>query len=330
MKKLISTFIGLIAITALVLAFQNCSSGLAPLSQVIQNQSLAENDGQKLPTLLASENLVYWQVGEQTTKNKAPIFTDVSSAVVAFDRTTKGLIYRFNAGENSDEARISVEADGKTIRLWHITSGTSYSYTDAIMPANGDRILVAAFFGMEPKDFVFLVNGLNQTINVQKVGTPLNFSYLQKTVLLQGTAGVTHEAVTFAQTLSGYDLNVMARYIATTSQVPNVVYDPSLTDTGGGGGGNVVPTAQFTAAKAIIDANCLACHNGSNYGDFRNLTQDQFIQRGLVAAKNPAASKIYYRLVGASAGPGPMTMPQGSALPAAQVQTIADWINSIQ
>jgi mono/diheme cytochrome c family protein len=131
--------------------------------------------------------------------------------------------------------------------------------------------------------------------------------------------------------LSGSELNVLSRYIAESSQVSSVAFDPSLVDSGGNSG-VAAPTLEFLAAKNIIDKNCLGCHGiGSQNGIFADLSQDQFIRKGLISPKNLAGSQMYSRLTGVSVGPGPGNMPLGkAALSDLDKTVIANWINSIQ
>ncbi len=86
----------------------------------------------------------------------------------------------------------------------------------------------------------------------------------------------------------------------------------------------VTGSPQFEAAVAIIIPKCSECH-----ASWTGLSESSYVSSGLVVAKNPTASKVYYRN---QLGPGPQNnMPsQGRpAMTAAELQTIADWINSI-
>jgi len=332
MKKSITVLLFSLMVCALVLIFQNCSGGLLPLHDVVSLQSISDIDGSAIPRLLNSKDLAYRSTRGTVSVNKNPSLSESASAVIVFDRTMKGLIYRYYANEIVDEARISLDVDGM-ITIWHISNNANSTYTNVPLPevSAGSQVTVAVTFGIGAEALVVLVNGVKQNLSLQKVGSPYDFSYVQKSTVLGGTGGNILEVVTFSSAISNLDLNVMSRYLANGQNIYNVAFDPSLiNDTGLGGNGSTPDTPEFLAAKAIIDANCVTCHNGSNNGDFRNLTQAQFISKGLVVAKNPAASKIYYRLAGATSGPGPATMPQGGALSAADVAKIETWINSIQ
>jgi hypothetical protein len=327
MKKFGYVFLTTIAIL-LVLNFQNCGGGLAPLSGVVEQQSIADIDRLSLPGLLAST--VYRNTKGSVLVNKIPVLSETTSVILVFDRNISGQIYRFYASDSVDEARISVPSPN-VIRILHISTGTNYAYADVTMPdaSYGNQITVAASFGIGVNSMTLLVNGVKQSLSIQKVGSPYDFSYVQKTVVLGGTGGTILDVVSFAEAITSLNLNVMSRYMANEQQIYNVTFDSSLiNDTGTDG--TIVASNEFLAAKAVIDNNCLSCHNSSNYGDFRNLSQSQFISKGLVVAKSPATSKIYYRLTGALAGSGPANMPQGTALSASDVAVVAAWINSIQ
>lgn len=321
----------IIAASVLVLNFQNCGGGMAPLAGVVEQQSIVDMDSSSVPRLLSDSHYIYRKTNGAVLVSKSPALSETSSVILVFDRSIVGNIYRFYASDSVDEARISVEATG-VIRIWHISTGSHYSYADVALPplSSGNQVTVAASFGIAANSMTLLVNGMKQSLTLQRAGSPYDFSYVQRTVVLAGGGGSILDVAVFAQAVSGLDLNVMSRYMANALQIYNVSFDSSLiNDTGDGVSSDASP--EFLAARAVIDNNCLACHNSANYGDFRNLTQAQYISKGLVVAKNPGASKIYYRLSGALSGPGPMNMPQGAAaLSASDVAAVATWINSIQ
>jgi uncharacterized membrane protein len=81
---------------------------------------------------------------------------------------------------------------------------------------------------------------------------------------------------------------------------------------------------EFEAAAAIILPKCSECH-----ASWTAQSEADYIANGLIVPQNPNASKVYYRN---QLGPGPdNNMPsQGRpAMTAAELQTIANWINSI-
>jgi hypothetical protein len=326
-KKFIKLGATVAAASLLVVSFQNCGGDMTPLTQAIEGQGLFDSqqalDNASLPGLLSADSLSYWTKDGVSSIAKSPTLADSNSVILAVDSAATGTVYTLNSGTNLDESRISLS--GGKVRAWHITDGSNYAYLEAALPSGvSGKVLIAAAFDADAKKITLLVNGWNQTGTLMKTGSPLGYSYLLKT---WSTAASVAEAVVYAEALSGADLNVMSRYVANRSNVANVGFDPSLVDSGGGDPVSV-PTPQFLAAKSIIDAHCLECHTGSDYGSFKNLTQDQFVQRGFVSPGNPASSQLYYKLNGASASG---TMPKGeTALTAGQIQVIADWINSIQ
>ncbi len=326
---LIKSAISFVGIAGLVLLFQNCSGDMSPLKSQVQLQGLYDaasaSDATSLPGLLSTDSLYVSMKNSVYSVNKTPLFADAVSIVVAVDRTRTGTIVDLVSGAGGEETKI-VLSDNQ-IFAEHLSDPSNYSALAVPLPATGDRMVLSISLGTEPEDIVILVNGLKQTGTMIKKGSPYTSSYLLKTMTLGGTQGSIYGLMIYNRALTPLNLNTLARYVANTNGVSNVVYDPSLGD--GTGGIPVVATAQFIAAKAILDGNCLGCHNGTQT-DFRGLTQSQFIQKGLVSAGNKAASPIYYRLSGALAGQGPMNMPQNAAaLSASQIQIVADWIESI-
>lgn len=324
-------FVGVIGLLAL--SFQNCGSDIRPLSQSLTQQSLFEQTSQldqsRLPALINSKNIQLWSKNSVSSISKSPLFADMGSVIIALGKATQGTVFSLNSGANIEEARILIK-DG-FVTLSHITDEKNYSALSVPLPSiDYDSFVIAASFGQSPSELSLMINGLPQAGEVKKTGTPLNFSYLQKTLSFMDSTGNVKEIAYYYETLSAADLNVLSRYIATSSSVAGVVFDPALIGDGSTEGSTAGPSAQFQLAKNIIDGSCLGCHNNSNNGDFRNLTQDQYIQKGLVVAKSPSTSKIYYRLSGALGGGSNANMPKdAAALSADQVKAIADWINSI-
>lgn len=73
---------------------------------------------------------------------------------------------------------------------------------------------------------------------------------------------------------------------------------------------------KFAAVKALIQANCVSCHNASSASGGANLSTDCSI----VSAKD----RIKARAVDGQPSP----MPAGGLLPASERQKITDWINA--
>jgi len=90
--------------------------------------------------------------------------------------------------------------------------------------------------------------------------------------------------------------------------------------------GQITGSAEFLAAAAIIGSKCSECH-----GTYTTYTEADYITAGLVVAKDIASSSIYFRNQSATVGAGPHDMPKQGRTPmtAAELQTLADWINSI-
>ncbi|MGZ3770893.1 MAG: c-type cytochrome, partial [Bdellovibrio sp.] len=236
---------------------------------------------------------------------------------------------------NTEETSLSV-VNGK-LRATHVSTVNDYSYVEVDLPTAGKNMVIGASFGTKATEISLMVNGMVQTAELQKAGTPVDFSYLAKSLTAGGSAGQLIEYVVFGGYdqggLSNAELNVMSRYIANNDSITNVVFDPSLIDSGTGTQNPVASNPLFLAAKAIIDNNCLGCHNNSNNGDFRNMTESKAVQMSLIVAGDPQNSPLYYRLKGSTGGPlgdSKRDMPQGGALTAAEVQAISDWITNFK
>ncbi len=322
------------AISCAILTFQNCGGELAPLSSAVELQNLYDSqsiiDSSLLPNLLSADSISYWEKNSVISFEKTPLFAEASSVILALDSTQTGNIYSLNSGTNLEDAQITF--NNGVVRASHVTDLSNYSYLEASVPVNpAGKFLIAAAFGNGAKEITLLINGLNQQATVNTVGTPLAYSYLSKNRVLPTNKQGLFELAIYDKALSGSELNVLSRYIAKSAQVSSVAFDPSLVDTGGGSG-VASPTLGFLAAKSVIDRNCLECHgSGSPNGTFADLSQDQFIRKGLISPKNLAGSKMYSRLTGVSVGPGPGNMPLGkAALSDPDKTVIATWINSIQ
>ncbi|MBC7466774.1 MAG: hypothetical protein H7256_12345 [Bdellovibrio sp.] len=81
----------------------------------------------------------------------------------------------------------------------------------------------------------------------------------------------------------------------------------------------------FTAVRTSL-VKCQSCH-----GSWLSLAEADFKTLGLVVAKSPESSKLYYRNSGATSGPGPKTMPNGGypSLTNDELQGMVNWINSL-
>lgn len=320
---------------ALVLGFQNCSD-FALQDQVLYEQGIFDSrealDQAVLPKLLSAPELSFWsKPGNPSFVNKDPFFANQISMIVAVDRTMTGKIFSVTDGQ--EEASITIS--GGMIRVTRAAPNASNTaFIEVALPSSGDKMVVAAGFGVTSSELSLLVNGVVQTAEIQKVGTAGDFSFTGKTVLKGGTGGQIYEYVVYggnssdAKVLTKAELNSMSRYVATNNLIENVIYDPSLLN--GEDDGAVQENPKFILAKAVIDAKCVSCHNSSSYGDFRSMTESKALSRGLVKAKDLAGSKLYYRMSGSTLGPGPKNMPTSGSVSAADVQAVADWINSIE
>lgn len=328
--KILKRLLGLTAVSLLVLSFQNCSdfaldAGAVYGQNILESQMALDHEG--IPRLTTTESLSFWsKPGAPSYVLKNPVFFDQGAVIAVFDRTMTGRVLVVQTADaKTEEMAIDVVA-GK-VRVTHYTDANNYAFLESNLPSSGDKVVVAARFGTAIADTSLLLNGIVQTVAIQKVGVPGDFGYVKKTVAVGATGGAVTEYAVYNAGLPNTDLNVMSRFIANQYNLAYVIFDPSLANSGGGGGTTTGPSPEFIAAKNIIDNACLRCHDGSTALDFRNWDESKYLRLGYVEAKKPESSKIYYRLKGSTGSYGPKTMGD---LSASQITTIATWINSIK
>ncbi|MNK19503.1 hypothetical protein D3C87_377250 [compost metagenome] len=329
MPSKLNTVTTLCGIAALVLAFQNCSE-FAMDERFIRESSLMESrdalDAASLPRLLQSTNIGFWRkTGSADFNRPTSLISEGGTLVVALSKNNQGEVLSLGTSTTKTE-QMSIEVANGKVRAVRYTTADNYLYMEANVPAVGTSYVVAARFGVQATDAALMINGILQTAEVKKVGTPLETFFVQRFPAVGVTGGSPVEAVIYIENLKNTDLNVMSRYIASNQGIPNVLYDPALVNEGAVG--PVAPTPEFLAAKAIIDSKCLSCHNTNEKGNLSGLTQSKAVAMGWVVPKSPATSKMYYRLIG-SAGGGTKNMPMGGSFSAAEVSAVANWINSI-
>lgn len=334
MKTSIKRILMLGLATLLLLGFQNCSD-FSLQDKILYEQYLFESrealDAKTLPSLLVAETLSLWsKPGNSQFVKKDPFFANQWSVIVAVDSKISGPIVTINSNANDEETSLSV-VDGK-IRAMHSSTVNDYSYMEVPVPTEGDRMVLAAAFGAKSTEISLMVNGVVQTAVLQSTGTPVDFSFLAKTLTVGGVAEQVFEYVVYGGhdqgVLTNAELNVMSRYVANNNAIPNIIFDPSILE-GDSGPTPIAENPRFLAAKEIIDRKCLGCHSNANNGDFRNLTESKVVQMGLITAKDPQNSKLYYRLQNSTGGPlgdAKRDMPLGDSITPSEVQTISDWI----
>ena len=104
--------------------------------------------------------------------------------------------------------------------------------------------------------------------------------------------------------------------IENSSSLDNILYG-DFVDTG---------SPNFLTAKAAIRSNCLQCHAA-----WKRYTEQDFIDGGLVVKGSPADSKLYYRNLLATVGPGPHNMPASGYPPIspADLSAMSAWITAL-
>ena len=83
-----------------------------------------------------------------------------------------------------------------------------------------------------------------------------------------------------------------------------------------------VPVSYAAVIQPIFNQYCNSCHGAAAMGGLNTTSYSNLMSRPVVVAGNATGSKLYQRLVGNGA-----LMPPGSPLPAATIQSVANWIN---
>lgn len=93
--------------------------------------------------------------------------------------------------------------------------------------------------------------------------------------------------------------------------------------------GSATGSAKFLAARQIIKTSCANCHTRPSHQAWAGMSEQDFINQGLVKVGNLIGSTLYTKIQGnRTSTPG--NMPDGGTpLTAAELTTIEDWILGI-
>lgn len=88
-------------------------------------------------------------------------------------------------------------------------------------------------------------------------------------------------------------------------------------------------TAQFLAAKAIINTSCASCHTRPSHEAWAGMDEAAFVSQGLIKGGSLENSVLYTKIQGnRTAIPG--NMPDGGTLlTSAELDTLEAWILSV-
>lgn len=328
----------------LVFGFQNCSGGFELDNSVLYEQGLLGSikalDEKVLPGLLEAPTLSVWFKTDQPDFIKKEIVdADQWSFVVAADKNATGTLLKINTqlveypDEIVEECSISVVGGKIRASRKHTLSVDYEEYLETEVPADGEKMVIAASFGRNISEIKLMVNGVVQSGTIVQIGTPNVFEPLNKIVSSSPTSGKVYEYVVYSGGASAQkkvklnteEMNVMSRYIASNNVIENVVLDPSLIPSGG----QVKESPEFLAAKAVLDSKCIHCHKaGGVMPDLVNVTAFKAVANGFVVKGDARSSKLFYRLKNGS-GIGPQNMPTDASFSAAETKAVEDWINSL-
>lgn len=88
-------------------------------------------------------------------------------------------------------------------------------------------------------------------------------------------------------------------------------------------------SAEFLAAKAILNNRCVSCHSAGGSQPTSRLdlgSEQQFLLTGLIVAGNPDQSSLIQRLRNYTGTSGAKNMPPAGALPDSEYQTLRRWV----
>ena len=144
------------------------------------------------------------------------------------------------------------------------------------------------------QDIRVVLNGIlmdaeKNNIIAELVGSPVNFSYIEKNLAVNSASP---ETFVFKRKLSTYELASMSRHIDKLKGLNVVAYDDSIkvdSDID-----FIQERPQFIAARNVLKSNhCFKCHGSwVNYGEYN------FVSSELVAPNNMGNSSLWTRLAG--------------------------------
>lgn len=310
------------AMTILAISFQNCSE-FVPHQELIQAQANFESQtalDKETTQSLNAKTIGYWKKPENASfinPTSGGIVSDSVAFAAVLSPGATGTVLSIHAGSANSEA-CAVIAQAGQIRLYHLTDANNYATLSAPMPSGS--FVVSGRCGVKVEDLHFQVNGVAIKAAATKVGGGLlDFAYVLRNMTY---TSVVNEAIVFEDTLSDFEMNLLARQIAGNHGLP-VSADYTLN--------TEIPNAisvdpNFAPMLAVYNSKCVSCHTA--YTSAAN-----FISAGWVNKGDPANSKMFWRLQGAgvpSKDGKAQNMPMGNSINASDVALIRTWIQNMQ
>lgn len=307
LKRNNTQFVVLVVIIAALLLFQNCSKQLVsqctgPLCQdwrsvdtenqlTAELQKIAFYDEKQYEVLTtnSSHDLVY-QPGAPAAGR---FFGDEFAAVVHLPVGYQGSVFNIHS-ENVKAESSWLSIDAGHVIVGHSTTSGSYYKLKIPIPNPEKQIVVGVYFGVRVQDIRVVLNGIlmdaeKNNIIAELVGSPVNFSYIEKNLAVNSASP---ETFVFKRKLSTYELASMSRHIDKLKGLNVVAYDDSIkvdSDID-----FIQERPQFIAARNVLKSNhCFKCHGSwVNYGEYN------FVSSELVAPNNMGNSSLWTRLAG--------------------------------
>ena len=302
-------FIILVGIVTALLLFQNCAkqfssqcsadceewrSVVAAIDEADEYQKVSFYDEKQFEILSKSPELVAHNKNAVALNlAKTKFFGEEFSAVVHIPAQFQGKVFSIQS-ENSDAEAARMIVEGNFIYFEHASSKDDYYRIVFAIPPGPKDLILGVFFGIRVLDIRFVANGKliltdNGSFKTELRGAPVNYSYLEKNLLVSDQAV---ETMIFNRKLSTYELASVSRQIANMNSFTNVAYDDTIkidSDVN-----FIQERSQFLAARQILKSNnCFKCHGSwVNYGEYN------YIASGLIKENSAANSPLWTRLAG--------------------------------
>ena len=93
--------------------------------------------------------------------------------------------------------------------------------------------------------------------------------------------------------------------------------------------GSVTGTAEFLAAKDVINSHCATCHTHISHQAWAGMSEQEFIQKGLVQGGSLTGSMLYTKILGNKTSTAGNMPDGGTPLTSDELSKIETWILSI-
>ncbi|NUM57627.1 MAG: hypothetical protein HUU56_03300 [Bdellovibrionaceae bacterium] len=320
----------MLTVASVLLFFQNCSSDFSSLDessyseQFVLNQRILQleqdYDKKYLASLIGSQDIISDSLNIKT--NQKNIFLEKATVFVIVKKP--GSKATLNLGVDQDQ-KISLVLNEGQLSLLHEAPANNMSKTTLAYDET-KSLVIAARVGKNPQDILLMVNGEYVLPTVQKIGSPIDYNYLETFIETTNT----DRFVVFNKTLEPPEMNTFSRYLGRLYGIPTKtsLETPDILTWDG------ADNALFINVKNILNQKCFRCHSS-----WRNLNENDYTvastftqQKILVVPKRLKDSPLWYYLVGSSDEntQALRNMPKDNPpLSTIELEMIKTWINSL-